>query len=65
MRLSEVPPDGAQDLLSMINGISIRLKCHRHVAACDGHYKLKEVAVADHNVVLPTTVDLASLTGQR
>jgi hypothetical protein len=49
----------------MTNGISIRLKRHRRVAAFDGHYKLKEVAVADHNVVQPTTVDLASLAGQR
>jgi hypothetical protein len=65
MRLREVPVDGAQDLLSMTNGISIRLKRHRRVAAFDGHYKLKEVAVADHNVVQPTTVDLASLAGQR
>ena len=65
MRLSEVPLDSAQDLLSMTNGLSIRLKRHRHVAAFDGHYKLKEVAVADHNVVQPTTVDLASLADQR
>ena len=65
MRLREVPLDGAQDLLSMTNGISIRLKCHRRVAAFDGHYKLKEVAVADHNVVQPPTVDLASLAAQR
>ena len=65
MRLSEVPLDGIQDLLSMTNGVSIRLKCYRRVAAFDGHYELKEVAVADHNVVQPTTVDLASLAGQR
>jgi hypothetical protein len=65
MRLREVSLDGTQDLLSMINGVSIRLKCHRRVAAFDGHYKLKKVAVADHNVVQPTTVDLASLAGQR
>jgi hypothetical protein len=49
----------------MTNGVTIRLKCHRRVAAFDGHYELKEVAVADHNVVQPTTVDLASLAGQR
>jgi hypothetical protein len=60
-----MPLDGAQDLLSMTNGVSIRLKCHRRVAAFNGHYKLKEGAVADHNVVQPTTVDLASPTGQR
>jgi hypothetical protein len=64
-RLREMPLDGAQDLLSMTNGLSIRLKCHRRVAAFDGHYKLKEVAVADHNVVQPTTIDLASPTDQR
>jgi hypothetical protein len=65
MGLREVPLDGAQDLLSMTNGVGIRLKCHRRVAAFDGHYKLKEVAVADHNAVQPTTVDLASLADQR
>src|ERR671910_559225 len=64
-RLREMPLNGAQDLLSMTNGVSIRLKCHRRVAAFNGHYKLKEVAVANHNVVQPTTVDLASLMGQR
>ena len=65
MRLSEVPLDGTQDLLSMTNGVTIRLKCYRRVAAFDWHHKLKEIAVADHNVVQPTTVDLASLAGQR
>ena len=51
--------------LSMTDGVGIRLERHRHVAAFDGRDELEEVAVADHNIVYATAVNVASLLGQR
>ena len=65
MGLRKMHLDSAQDLASTTDGIGFRLERHRHVAAFDGRDELQEVAVANHNVVQPTTVDLASLAGQR
>ena len=57
--------DHVQDLLSMSDGVSIRLERHRHVAAFDGRDELEEVAVANHNVGQATAVDVSALSCQR
>ena len=43
MRLREMHLVSAQDLLSMTDGVGIRLERHRHVAAFDGEMNWKKL----------------------
>ena len=65
IRLGEVRLDCVQDLLSVTDGVGFRLERHRQMSSFDGHDELEEVAVPNHNVAQATTVDVASLSGQR
>jgi hypothetical protein len=65
MGLREMHLDRAQDLPSTSDGVGFWLERHRRMAALDRRDELEEVAVPDDNVVQPTAVDVASLSGER